>query len=146
MPLFSFSGQRPPNLGVKDGTLAPCANSPNCVSSQAPDDNHHIAPLSYSGSPAEAIARLKGVLQTMERAEIIRETAEYVYAEFTSGLMGFIDDVEFYVDPQAQVIHVRSASRLGQSDLGANRGQSRGDPRSIQRTVILRKEIESTRC
>ncbi|BAU44761.1 hypothetical protein O77CONTIG1_04606 [Leptolyngbya sp. O-77] len=121
--LFSFSGSRPTNLGVKDGKLTACPGSPNCVNSQAlgSDAEHYIAPLSYSGSPAEAIARLKGIITAMPRTQIITESDHYLYAEFTSALMGFVDDVEFYVDEAAGVVQVRSASRLGQSDLGVNR-------------------------
>lgn len=121
--LFSFSGKRPTNLGIKDGKLAACPGTPNCVNSQAPDSDaeHKIAPLSYSSPPAEAMAKLKSVIQSMERTEIISEEENYLYAEFTSALMGYVDDVEFFVDPTANVIQVRSASRLGQSDLGVNR-------------------------
>ncbi|MCG8364641.1 MAG: DUF1499 domain-containing protein [Pseudanabaenales cyanobacterium] len=121
MPLFSFSGTRPTNLGVKDGKFAPCPSTPNCVCSQDPDEAHQIAPLTYSGKPEAAIAKLKDIIQSLERAQIITETNDYLYAEFTSRLMGFVDDVEFYVDSAAQVIHVRAAARLGQSDLGVNR-------------------------
>jgi uncharacterized protein (DUF1499 family) len=122
-PLFHFSGQRPENLGVKDGQLAACPASPNCVSSQAPstDAEHSTTPLQYESSPAEAIARLKTIIEGMERTEIIKETDTYLYAEFTSKLMGFVDDVEFYAEPDTGTVHVRSASRLGQSDLGVNR-------------------------
>lgn len=121
--LFSFSGTRPNTLGVKDGKLASCPSTPNCVSSQAPDADaeHRVAPLLYQGTPAEAIAKLKSVIQNMERTAIVNETEDYLYAEFTSGLMGFVDDVEFYLDAAEGVIQVRSASRLGQSDLGVNR-------------------------
>ena len=123
-PLFSFSGNRPDNLGVKDGKLALCPGSPNCVSSQMPesDAEHKIAPLAYKSSPAEALAQLKSVIAGMERTQIVSETSDYLYAEFTSALMGYVDDVEFYLDPsQPNEIQVRSASRLGQADLGANR-------------------------
>jgi uncharacterized protein (DUF1499 family) len=121
--LFSFSGTRPTNLGVKDGKLADCPNTPNCVSSQAPetDTQHKIAPLGYTSSAAEAMAKLKSVIQGMDRTEVIAESEDYLYAEFTSALMGYVDDVEFFLDPAAGVIQVRSASRLGQSDLGVNR-------------------------
>jgi uncharacterized protein (DUF1499 family) len=67
------------------------------------------------------MADLKTVIQNLERTKIITETENYLYAEFTSALMGFVDDVEFLLDDSANVIHVRSASRLGQSDLGVNR-------------------------
>jgi uncharacterized protein (DUF1499 family) len=119
--LFSFSGKRPDTLGVKDGKLAACPGTPNCVSSQATDAEHKVDAIAYSTSASEALEKLKSVVTTMERATVIEEGNNYLYAEFTSGLMGFVDDVEFYVDDSAKVIHVRSASRLGQSDLGVNR-------------------------
>lgn len=121
--MFSFSGKRPTNLGVKDGNLAACPTSPNCVNSQldAADREHSIAPLAYRSEPATAIAHLKAIIQAMPRTKIITETNDYLYVEFTSALMGFVDDVEFYLSPADSVIHVRSASRLGESDLGVNR-------------------------
>lgn len=124
-PLFSFSGKRPTNLGIKDGKLAPCPSSPNCVSSQSPDTDaeHHISPLTYQSDAITALAHLKAAIATIERSKIITETENYLYSEFISALMGFVDDVEFYLDPTAKVIHVRSASRLGQSDLGVNRNR-----------------------
>ncbi len=120
-PLFSFSGKRPDTLGVKDGRLAACPGTPNCVSSQAPDAEHKVEAIAYTTSASEALAKIKSVTESMERAAIVTEDSNYLYAEFTSGLMGFVDDVEFFVDDNAKVIHVRSASRLGQSDLGVNR-------------------------
>lgn len=121
--MFSFSGKRPTNLGIQDGKLAVCPASPNCVNSQtvSTDREHSIAPLQYTSTPAAAIATLKTVIEGMERTKIITEEENYLYAEFTSALMGFVDDVEFYLVPEEGVIHVRSASRLGQSDLGVNR-------------------------
>jgi uncharacterized protein (DUF1499 family) len=116
-----FAGNRPNNLGVNNGKLAPCPNSPNCVSSQSSDVGHSIAPLTYNSTPEEAIANLKSVIQSLPRTKIITESNDYLYAEFKSALMGFVDDVEFYLDRKANVIQVRSASRLGQSDLGVNR-------------------------
>ena len=116
-----FAGKRPENLGVRDGKLASCPNSPNCVSSQSLDAVHKIAPLTYNSTPEKALADLKSILQSLPKTKIITESADYLYAEFTSALMGFVDDVEFYFDPSGNVIHVRSASRLGQSDLGVNR-------------------------
>ena len=121
MSLFSLSGTRPTNLGVKDGKLSPCPTTPNCVCSQDPDEAHQIAPLTYSGTPEAALRKLKEIIQGIERVQIITEADDYIYAEFTSRLMGFVDDVEFYLDSAAQVIHVRAAARLGQSDLGVNR-------------------------
>ncbi len=117
-----LKGQRPTNLGVKDGKLAPCPSSPNCVVSREDTDaDHAIAPLAYSGDRAAALTRLIAVVKAMPRTAIIEQGDDYLYAEFTSQLMGYVDDVEFYLDPAAALIQVRSASRLGQSDLGANR-------------------------
>jgi len=116
-----FAGKRPSNLGVSNGQLAPCPNSPNCVSSQSTDVLHTIAPLTFTSTPEEAIANLKKIIESLPRTKIITESQDYLYAEFKSALLGFVDDVEFYLDRNANVIQVRSASRLGQSDLGVNR-------------------------
>ncbi|BAZ30295.1 hypothetical protein NIES4074_27510 [Cylindrospermum sp. NIES-4074] len=116
-----FAGSRPNNLGVRNGRLAPCPSSPNCVSSQSNDPIHQIAPLNFTSAPEQAISSLKIIIQSLPRTKIIQESEDYVYAEFKSALMGFVDDVEFYLDRKNNVIQVRSASRLGYGDLGVNR-------------------------
>jgi len=118
-----FSGSRPDNLGVKEGRLAPCPKSPNCVISQGNEDAEHaIAPLTFDSDRASAVEKLRQVVEAQEGSNIIEQTDTYLYAEFSSKLMGFVDDVEFYFSPtEPGTIHVRSASRLGQSDLGVNR-------------------------
>ena len=116
-----FTGSRPTNLGVKQGQLAPCPATPNCVSSQETDAEHGIAPLNYQSEPAIAMSNLITAIEEMPNSAIIEQTDLYLYAEFTSRLMGFVDDVEFSIDPANQVIQVRSAARLGESDLGVNR-------------------------
>lgn len=116
-----FAGKPPTNLGVQSGQLAPCPSTPNCVSSQSQNAQNKIEPLTYNSSSGEAIANLKTVINSLPKTKIITETENYLYAEFTSALMGFVDDVEFYLDESTKTIHVRSASRLGQSDLGVNR-------------------------
>jgi uncharacterized protein (DUF1499 family) len=116
-----FAGATPTNIGVESGKLAPCPTSPNCVSSQSQDAEHKIEPLTYTSSLQEAMTNLKTTIENMERTKIIEETDNYLYAEFTSKLMGFVDDVEFFFDESANVIQIRSASRLGESDLGVNR-------------------------
>jgi uncharacterized protein (DUF1499 family) len=123
MALLSFPGTRPSNLGVSNGQLAACPNTPNCVSSQASasDKEHSVTPIAFEGEGKGAIAKLKTLIEGLERATVIEASDNYLYAEFATKLMGFVDDVEFYADDSAKVIHVRSASRLGQSDLGVNR-------------------------
>ncbi|MEM9907495.1 MAG: DUF1499 domain-containing protein [Cyanobacteria bacterium P01_D01_bin.44] len=123
MPIFSFSGKQPTNLGVKQGQLLSCPDSPNCVSSQAnaSDEEHFIAPIETKLAPSDAIAKLKSIIEGMERSKINEASDDYLYAEFASKIMGFVDDIEFYVDPASGMIQVRSAARLGRSDLGVNR-------------------------
>jgi uncharacterized protein (DUF1499 family) len=115
------SGVRPANLGVRDGKLAPCPSSPNCVSSQSTDKEHAVEPLRYTVPAPQAVADLKKVILGMKRSRIADEYDSYIHAEFTSALWRFVDDVEFYFDDNEKVIHLRSASRLGKSDLGVNR-------------------------
>lgn len=125
-----LKGKTPTDLGVRDGRFKPPATSPNSVSSQAGlhADNPRatsaaIAPLALAGTPAQTMAKLRTVLAAMPGAAIVTARDDYVYAQFTTRWMGFVDDVEFWVDPAAQVLQVRSASRLGESDLGANRAR-----------------------
>ncbi|PSB09205.1 DUF1499 domain-containing protein [Pleurocapsa sp. CCALA 161] len=113
--MFNFTGKRPSNLGVKDGKLAACPRTPNCVNSQSDDAQSKIDAL-----PGVSIAEIKKVVTGMEGTTIVEEKDNYLYAEFKSKLMGYVDDVEFYLD-NANAVQVRSASRLGKSDLGVNR-------------------------
>ncbi|WP_295620630.1 DUF1499 domain-containing protein [Chamaesiphon sp. GL140_3_metabinner_50] len=118
-----FAGSPPSNIGVNNGKLAACASTPNCVSSGTPisDSEHAIVALPLSGDLPTSMAKLKQTIQAMPRTKVVKETNNYLYVEFTSNLMRFVDDVEFYLDDRSQTIQVRSASRLGESDLGVNR-------------------------
>jgi len=115
-----LSGKRPADLGVRNGSLKAAPSSPNAVSSQA-TDAHQIAPLAVKGSQEQAMKALKAIVEGTPNARIAEAKPDYLYAEYASSLLGFVDDVEFYFPPNAKVIHVRSASRLGYSDLGVNR-------------------------
>src|SRR3954469_6627092 len=114
-----FNWRRPSNLGVKDGRLAPCKRTPNCVSSHAaPEDReHYISPLAFRGTMRE----LRAVLESMPRSTVITADAQYLYAEFRTPLMRYVDDLELYYDGRAGLVQVRSASRLGRRDFGVNR-------------------------
>jgi uncharacterized protein (DUF1499 family) len=124
-----FSWKRPDNLGVRNGQLAPCKRSPNCVSSQAnPSDlEHYIPPIHGS------MGSVRKVVESLPRTKVIRGEGNYLYAEFRSKLLGYVDDVEFLFD--GSVIHVRSCSRLGRRDFGVNR----------RRVEELRRLIEARR-
>ncbi|MBV5259538.1 DUF1499 domain-containing protein [Synechococcus moorigangaii CMS01] len=124
LPSFAaspFAGTAPTNLGVQGGQLAPCPSTPNCVVSQGSDQDHQIAPIGYQGDRQRAYDSLIKVLGVVPRTDIITQTDDYIRAESRSRLFGFVDDVEFYLPETESVIQMRSASRLGESDLGVNR-------------------------
>ena len=130
-----FSWKRPGYLGLTDGRLARPKSTPNCVSSQADpaDAEHYVAPIAFKGATADAMAAVRKAVESMEGATIVREEGGYLYAEYRTRLMRFVDDVEFVHDATQGVIHVRSASRLGRRDFGVNR----------ERVEALRARIEA---
>lgn len=123
-----LKGTQPSDLGVKDGRLKPPARTPNSVSSQADLYPNHpqaqyaaIAPLDYQGDAKAAMAKLVGALQAQPGTVIVSQTDDYLYAQSTTQLLRFTDDVEFWLDATQQKIQVRSASRIGRKDFGVNR-------------------------
>jgi uncharacterized protein (DUF1499 family) len=108
-------------LGLSSGHLASCPASQNCVVSQGADDKHAIDPIIYHIDRDEARKTLLKVLTVVPRTEVIEQTDNYVHATSKSRIFKFVDDVEFYFPPNESVIHLRSASRIGESDLGVNR-------------------------
>ncbi|MCB1143416.1 MAG: DUF1499 domain-containing protein [Leptospiraceae bacterium] len=116
------SGKRPEKYGVKNNQLLPCPPSPNCVNSQSDkEDSHYIEAEPYVLSLPEEISLLRKTIQSMPRTKEIEVSDNYLYYEFTSPIMRYVDDVELYLDDSSKLIHFRSASRLGTSDLGVNR-------------------------
>ena len=134
----AFSGKAPANIGVRDNKLKPPAKTPNSVSSQAdlwPDavqkDNARTGPIALVKTSAEGgagggkttIAKIAAVINDLPGSQIVEQRDDYLYAQFTTPLMRFTDDVEFWFDPAANVIQVRSASRVGRKDFGVNRAR-----------------------
>jgi uncharacterized protein (DUF1499 family) len=105
---------------ISDMKLKECPDMPNCVSSQTQKSNQSVAPLSYSSTSEEALARIKKVLLTFPRAKLIEAEGPYLHVLFITPVFRFRDDVEVLVDEPAKVIHIRSASRLGYWDFGVN--------------------------
>ncbi len=101
--------------------LAPCPSSPNCVSTAATDSRHAIAPISFDGTPDAAADRLRRALASIPGLRIVADDGRHIRAEATSRLLRFVDDIDLVIDADARVIRMRSASRVGYSDLGANR-------------------------
>ncbi len=115
-------------LGVRKGRLAPPARTPNSVSSQAllyagqPGAvKAAVEPLHFQGDAAWAFGHAARVVADLPNTRIVERTPTYVHAECTSAWFNFVDDVELLLDAPAQTIHLRSASRIGRKDFGANR-------------------------
>ncbi|MGH1396158.1 MAG: DUF1499 domain-containing protein [Trichormus sp.] len=109
------------DLGVQLGHLSGCPVTDNCVVSQDADAKHAIDPIPYHVDRDTARKTLLQVLQVVPRTEVLEEKENYIYAISKSRIFKFVDDVEFYFPPNESVIHIRSASRVGESDLGVNR-------------------------
>jgi len=119
MGIFGCAGAPPETLGLRDGRLAACPSSPNCVSSEAADAAHAVAPLIPAVPPAQAFALAIEALSALPRTTLVTRTQDYAHAECRSALLGFVDDVELHLRDGR--IAIRSASRVGYSDLGVNR-------------------------
>lgn len=130
--LAACAGERPANLGVKNGLLSPCPESPNCVSSLADDQSHGIDPLRFRGDPDAAFSRLVQLLKGRSNTVIIEESDRYLRVELRTTF--FVDDGEFLLDRERNVIEVRSASRLGYSDFGKNRRRMEAIRRAFAET------------
>ncbi|MBA3610887.1 MAG: DUF1499 domain-containing protein [Rubrobacter sp.] len=120
--LAGCGGTPPKDLGVEDEQLKPCPSTPNCVSTRA-DANvrHRMEPIAYSGNSEEAMETIATAVEGSERAGITHRGDGYLRAAFTSRVFRFVDDVEFTLDEKEKLVHFRSASRLGSSDMGVNR-------------------------
>lgn len=130
MGLLSFlTAKRPATVGVIGGRLQPCnVEKSNCVCSQHKLQGrdlgpHYVQPFPYAGDAGDAMTRIIAVLMQQKNCRIVVNRPDYLHAEYTTETLGFIDDVEFYLSAPEQVIHVRSASRLGLSDFGINRAR-----------------------
>jgi uncharacterized protein (DUF1499 family) len=124
----ALRGTPPADLGVREGRFKPPSRTPNSVSSQADLHPEHpmreyarIAALPASGAAAASIARVRAVVERMPGATIVEQRDDYLYARFETPMLRFVDDVEFWYDPAAQSIAVRSASRIGRKDFDVNR-------------------------
>lgn len=122
--LLACHGSIQHSPGVQEARLAPCPSSPNCVSSFAApsDEEHYLAPLPLQGRSADAaLDQLEDWILDQPRTRVIDRDGPWLHASFTSLVWRFTDDVELYVDEDAGLLHFRSSSRVGRSDMGVNR-------------------------
>ena len=131
-PLLSCAAKTPESLGVRDSALSACPPSPNCVSSDATDKPHQVAPFSLAMEPAQAWRAVHLAVSRLPRTEIVTDTGQYLHAECRSALFRFVDDLELLLRPEEGTIAVRSASRVGDSDFGVNRGRVE----TLRRTLV----------
>ncbi len=117
----SCAAEKSLNPGLVEGELVACPDSPNCVSSDALDEKHQIAPLMFSIPAAEAWQLLKVQLATLPRTVVVTDQPGYLHVECRSAVFGFVDDLEFQLRAAQGHIAVRSAARSGYYDFGANR-------------------------
>lgn len=119
--LASCSSEKHSSHGLVEGRLAECPDKPNCVSSMSGKTEHYIEPVKYKGDFGHAKNAVLEAVNESERAKIITVNNNYVHAEFRSAIFRFVDDVEFLIADDIKTIHIRSASRIGYSDMGVNR-------------------------
>ena len=111
----------PENLGIHQGRLTDCPESPNCVSTEAREEPHKVEPFRLKGNPKDLWPKVVNVVSALPRTKVLKATDDYVHAECRSRLFRFVDDLELYLKPAGHFISIRSASRLGKSDFGVNR-------------------------
>ena len=119
MILPSCSSPRPPQAGGPG--LSPCRSAPNCVASDARDERHAIAPLSFQSAGADSWSQVRAAVLSLRRSRLVEERAHYLRVECRSSLFGFVDDLELELRPNDHLIAVRSAARRGYYDFGVNR-------------------------
>ncbi len=113
------------NIGVDNGQFSPCPDTPNCVSTQAEpqDATHYAEPISFSGEREQLLAFLEDWINSQERAELMSQSDNYLHAVFASKTFGFKDDFEVFIPEDSKLVHIRSAARVGRSDMGVNRAR-----------------------
>ncbi len=131
--VFGGMMKRRARLGISDGLLTACPSSPNCVSSDAHDESQRVEPLELAVSPPQAWLAVEQAVEALPRTTVVTRTSDYLHAECRSAVFGFVDDLELHLRTARSIIALRSASRLGYSDLGVNR----------QRVESLREQLIS---
>lgn len=111
----------PSNLGINNGKLAQMPNKPNAVSSETEEKDKRIEALEFKGNLVDSKSQVIKAIESYGNAKIIKNETNYIYVVFTNGIIKYHDDVEFYFDESKKLIQIRSASRIGYSDMGLNR-------------------------
>lgn len=127
------------NADTQKKLLPPCKSTPNCVSSQTDNKMHYIAPFKISGNAKTAWEELRKLIAEHDRMMITHETSTSLHAEATSLVLQFVDDIDLILDEKAELIHIRSASRVGHSDFGVNRKRIESFRQQLRKIHVIAK-------
>lgn len=108
-------------VGIENGKLMLCPESPNCVCSEYKDDDHYISPFVFKTHSDENWDELERILKKQKGSKVITKKEDYIHVEFTSSFFRFVDDLELLLNKDMNLVSVRSASRVGHYDFKANR-------------------------
>ncbi|MFX0198762.1 MAG: DUF1499 domain-containing protein [Candidatus Hodarchaeota archaeon] len=151
--VLSFFSRNQHIIGTVNGRLRPCPETPNCVCSEDEGRSTFVEPFAFKEAPEIAWERLKGVIPQIG-GKIQKERDGYLWATFTTKIFRFVDDVEIRMDVKNGIIHVRSASRVGYSDMGMNRKRvenlrarfSKGHPPTAVLPWNISADLNSKKC
>ena len=121
LKMFVGNVKTPSNLGVNNGKLAPLPKSPNAVSSQTDKQDFYVEPFPFKENAMKTKSAISEAINSYGGGQIVVDEPIYERYLFTTAGMHYHDDVEFYLDEKAKVVHFRSASRVGYSDMGLNK-------------------------
>lgn len=139
MIVLSIVSLRPGQTGMVENRLRPCPGTPNCVCSEYPGEPGHVPPIHFDGDPASALKKAGTVIRQM-KGTIVTEQQNYLRAVFSTPVFRFKDDLEVRIDEERGLLHIRSASRVGHSDLGANRKRVNRFQNAIESKTPLKQE------
>jgi uncharacterized protein (DUF1499 family) len=138
---LSIASRKQPELGLLNGQLRPCPATPNCVCSEQRVEGAYVEPIGYTTAADEAWRKMKqAIVET--GGEVATDQNGYLHAIYETPLMRYVDDVEFRLDENQQLIHIRSASRVGKSDLGANRKRVVRIRATFEKSINLESKVQ----
>ncbi|WP_127717074.1 DUF1499 domain-containing protein [Halobacteriovorax sp. HLS] len=98
----------PTSLKENSSTLMKCTSELNCVKSSILTQENKIQ-------------NIVKVLASKPQYKVVKVEKNYLYFTDQSSIFGFVDDVEFLYEENLKKLHYKSSSRVGKSDLGANK-------------------------
>jgi uncharacterized protein (DUF1499 family) len=134
--VLAVISRRPVAVGLAGGHLRPCPEKPNCVNSQEKGNGASIRPLAFDGESTAAWRIARRMIEDMG-GTVRTDEGHYLWATFSSRVFGFVDDLELHLDRNKRLIHLRSAARVGYSDLGVNRKRADELRAGFQRRMDL---------